>query len=311
MKDTDMRLVPYEVKGLLDEEEREGIIQLEEETIPEGVKLINAPLAWEKGYMGNGVQIAVLDTGCDVNHPDLRDNIINVMNFTKEDGGNASIVTDYNGHGTHVVGTICANGKLKGVAPNAKIHVLKVLDGKGNGQVTALVNAINYAVSLGVDVISMSLGCAVSISTLRSAINRAIDRNIVVICASGNNGDGNADTVELAYPAGYNNVVSVGAINNKKMSADFSNSNDELDLVAPGVDVLSTCTKGDYIMMDGTSMATPHITGVMALLIEWGKEEFGRKLSETELYAQLIKNTMDLDIEKTLVGNGMVYINRM
>lgn len=310
MKDTDVRLIPYEVIGVLDEEEN-GIVQLEKETIPEGVKLTNAQYAWDKGYTGKGVKIAVLDTGCNVDHEDLRENIINVMNFTKEDGGNANIVTDYNGHGTHVVGTICANGKLKGVAPNAEVYVIKVLDKDGNGQVTGLVNAINYAVSLGVDIISMSLGCIMSISTLRSAINRAIERDIVVICASGNEGDGNAETIEIAYPAGYNNVISVGAINNKKMSADFSNSNNELDLVAPGVDILSTCNKGDYIMMTGTSMATPHITGAMALLIEWSREEFGRKLSETELYAQLIKNTKDLDIARTLVGNGMVYIDRI
>ncbi len=278
--------------------------------IPIGVDMINAPYMWMNGYTGHGVKIAVIDTGC-ADHQDLRENIIGGKNFTNEDGCNPDIFTDYNGHGTHVCGTICANGNIRGIAPNAKILVLKVLDGKGNGTITSLINAINYAVEQKVDIISMSLGFPTDLVELRYAVNKALDKGIVIICACGNSGDGKGETDEITYPAYYNRVISVGAIDNIRLGANFTNSNKEVDLVAPGVDIVSTYLNNGYATLSGTSMATPHVTGAIALLKQWSTIEFGRNLSETELYAQLIKNTIKLNLNRRIQGNGMLYIGRL
>lgn len=275
--------------------------------IPPGINAINVPYVWRKGYSGKNVKIAVLDTGCCTTHPDLKGNIIGGRNFTNEDNGNVNIYEDYNGHGTHICGTIAGNGRILGVAPNASLLILKVLDKRGAGNLQGLINAINYAISQKVDIISMSLGCSVDIAEFHTVIKKAVNNNILVVCASGNSGDNNANTMEIDYPAGYNEVISVGATDNTRLSATFTNSNKEVDLVAPGVNVLSTFLDNKYRSLNGTSMAVPHVTGALALLIEWTTKEFGRKLSEVELYGQLIKNTIDLNIPRTIQGNGLIF----
>lgn len=276
--------------------------------IPANISMINPFALWNKGITGEGIKVAVIDTGC-VKHSDLERNIIGGRNFTNEDKGNPDIYEDYCGHGTHVAGTICANGKIKGVAPNAKLLILKVLDKNGNGNVESIVNAVNYATSQKVDIINMSLGCKANIPEFQDAVKRAINNGIVVVSASGNEGDGKADTIEIDYPSGYEQVISVGAMDNRRLTATFSNSNCYVDLLAPGVNVISTSYDGNYALMDGTSMACPHISGVLALLKEWGRIEFGRTLSVMELYAQLIKNTIELNgIDRKIQGNGLMFL---
>ena len=283
-------------------------IKSQEGYIPSNISMINPFSLWNKNITGNGVKIAVLDSGC-ATHTDLEKNIIGGRNFTNEDKGNIDIYTDYRGHGTHVAGTICANGKIKGVAPNAKLLILKVLDKNGNGNMESLVNAVNYAISQKVDIINMSLGCRVNISEFQDVIKKAINNNIVVVSASGNDGDGKSDTNEIDYPSYYEQVISVGAMDNKRLTAKFSNSNCYVDVLAPGVNIISTAPNNSYVTMDGTSMSCPHITGVMALLKEWGRNEFERDLSVMELYAQLIKNTTELNgINRKIQGNGMVFL---
>lgn len=301
------RLVPFNIE----EESNEALnnyLITQNGYIPTGVNMINAPIMWQKGFKGEGITIAVIDTGCVMNHPDLKENIIGGKNFTTEDDGNEDIYEDYLGHGTHVCGTIAGNGHILGVAPKAKLLVLKVLDKNGNGNMIAVTNAINYAVKQKVDIISLSLGCPSSIPQLKTAIERAIAKNILVVCACGNSGDNLPYTVEIDYPAYYNEVISVGAVDNTKTNAEFSNSNKEIDLVAPGVNIVSTHLNNGYAKLDGTSMATPHVTGALALLKQQTTYEFGRVLSEKELYAQLIKNTIELNLPKGVQGNGMICL---
>ena len=284
--------------------------------IPEGVKLIGAPKFWEKGRKGEGVIIAIIDTGCDVTHPDLEDRIVGIRNFTTDDGSNKDIVTDYVGHGTHVAGIIAANENgsgIIGVAPRAKILILKALS-KNGGSYNWVVNAINYAVSKKVDIISMSLGGKFDDRNLHNAIKEAVKKDILVVCAAGNDGDRKKDTVEISYPAGYNEVISVGSINLNRKSSRFSASNNEVDLVAPGQGlddrgIMSTAPGNKYVEMQGTSMATPHVAGALALIINWAKEEFGRDLTEVEIYAQLIKRTVSLGYDKRIEGNGMLFLD--
>ena len=277
--------------------------------VPSNINLISAPLLWNQGYSGNGVKIAVIDTGCCTTHPDLKNNIIGGRNFTSEDNGDPNKYEDGNSHGTHCCGIIAGNGHILGVAPNANLLVLKVLESNGNGNLESVVNAVNYAVDQKVDIISMSLGCPTDVPELYNAIKRAVDNNIIVVSACGNNGDGNAETIERDFPSSYPEVVSVGAIDNTRKCAVFSNSNIYVDLVAPGVKIVSTGLNDGYVTLSGTSMSTPHVAGALALLIEKTTKEFGRKLDECELYAQLIKNTLKIsNIDIKMQGNGMLYL---
>ena len=284
----------------------------EEEYVPEGVNMINAPFMWDKGFTGKDVKIAVIDSGCDMTNQDLKDRIVGGRNFTDEDNGDISKYQDYNGHGTHVCGTIAAlnnNYGVTGVAPDAKLLILKALDKDGAGSMISVIDAINFAINQNVDIISMSLGTSVDVDELHQAIIKAVDSNILVVCAAGNEGDNRATTDEFSYPAGYNEVISVGAVDNSKSSATFTNSNKQVDLVAPGVDVISTFLNGEYASLSGTSMATPHVAGFLALLIELSKKEFGRELTEAELYGQLIKNTETLQMSRNLQGNGFLFMD--
>ncbi len=283
--------------------------------IPDGVKIIGASEFWERGNKGENITIAIIDTGCDINHPDLKDRIIGVRNFTSDSRRDVNNVIDYVGHGTHVAGTIAAsdNGKgIVGVAPKAKLLILKALSRSG-GQYSWVINAINYAVSKNVDIISMSLGGPIDNPQLHKAIKGAVDNEILVVCAAGNSGDNNASTIELSYPAAYNEVISVGSFNANRQASGFSSSNNEVDLVAPGQGygnngVISTAPGGKYVEMQGTSMATPHVAGALALIKNWANKTFGRKLTEAELYAQLIRKTVTLGYSKNTEGNGMLYL---
>ena len=236
----------------------------------EGAKLIGADKFGEKGRYGEGVTIAVIDTGVDKNHPNLKDRIIDCRNFTDENNGRVDLVDDYVGHGTHTAGIIGAsdigdNGII-GVAPKCNLMILKAL-GKRGGKIEWIVNAINYAVEKKVDIINMSLGCTCDDDSLKRAVKKAIDKGISCVVAVGNNGDNNANRGVLScYPGGL------------------------------------------YQELKGTSMSAPFVSGALALLKNWFKMEFKRECSEAELYAQLIKRTMDLNLDKNIQGNGILYL---
>ncbi|MGL4913165.1 MAG: S8 family peptidase [Romboutsia sp.] len=303
-EDINVKLLPF----ILHEEFRG-----KQSKAPYGVEMIKAKSLWGEGTQGEGVKIAVIDSGCDINHESLKSNIIGVRNFTDEDGKNQNIVTDRVGHGTHVVGTIAANGNdntILGVAPKAGIYVLKAIDRTGSGKLSWVINAIYYAVSQNVDIISMSLGMPQSTEKLEKAIKEAVNSGISVVCAAGNEGDGNANDFEYSYPAAYKEVISVGAVDKKSIPANFSNANLNIDVVAPGVDILSTYPNNQFAILSGTSMATPHVSGSLALLKNWSREEFKRDLNETELYAQLIKHTKLLQYSRAVQGNGLVYLSQ-
>ena len=295
-----VRLIPYQV-----------IAEVEEVTeVPKGVDMIQAPKVWEK-TKGKGVTIAILDTGCDMTHPDLKERVIGGRNFTRDDKGIKEVYRDYNGHGTHVAGTMAATVNQKGVvgvAPEANLLIVKVLDRNGSGQYEWIINGIYYAIEQKVDIISMSLGGPEDVPELHEAIQKAVENNILVVCAAGNEGDGQDSTDEFGYPGSYNEVISVGAINLERQISDFTNSNNEVDLVAPGENILSTYLKGKYAKLSGTSMATPHVSGALALLKALTFESFERELTEPELYAQLIKRTVPLGNSPKIEGNGMEYL---
>ncbi|WP_051236228.1 S8 family peptidase [Paenibacillus pinihumi] len=297
--------------------------------IPQGIKMIQAPELWNQGHKGEGVVIAVIDSGCDVNHPDLKDRVIDKHNFVPSEG-KADDVTDHSGHGTHVAGTIAAaeNGAgVIGVAPKAELVILKVMQRiieQGQEEFGAsnqsIINAIRLCINWNkngkrIRVINMSLGGKDNDPELHKAIQDAVNHDILVVCAAGNEGelrdggDCGVKNDELSYPGAYPEVLEVGAVGLDGRFPCFTNTNLELDLVAPGVNIQSTWPGGNYMAISGTSMASPHVAGAAALIINLCEDKFDRTFTEPEIYAQLIKRTDFRDEDPKLVGNGLLNLN--
>ncbi|WP_018933802.1 S8 family peptidase [Gracilibacillus lacisalsi] len=303
-----VHLIPYTIQSIEDSKNE----------TPEGIQLVQAPAIWEKSNEGEGIVIAVIDTGIESDHPDLKERIIGGRNFTSDYNGDQDNYEDNNGHGTHVSGTIAASldGEgVVGVAPKAKLLSLKALTGEGSGEYDWIIDAINYAVEWRgpnnerARVICMSLGGPNDVDEMHEAIQHAVNQDVSVVVAAGNEGDGDEETPEYAYPAAYTEVICVGAVDMELQLAPFSNTNKEVDLVAPGVDVLSTYIDNKFAKLSGTSMAAPHVAGALALLINLSEKEFDRSLVEPEIYAQLIRRTLPLDYQKSAEGNGFLLLN--
>ncbi|SDI32117.1 S8 family peptidase [Natribacillus halophilus] len=300
-----VRLIPFK---------REEVLTVSSE-VPRGIDIVQAPALWEAGHRGTGKVIAVIDTGCETTHPDLQPRITGGRNFTTDYDGDENNFSDNNGHGTHVAGTIAAaetGDGVVGAAPEADLFILKALSGDGSGQMEWIIDAIRYAVDWRgpngerIRVITMSLGGPEDIPALHEAIAYAVQQDVSVVCAAGNEGDGEEHTDQFAYPAAYNEVIAVGAVNFEREITPFTNTNDEIDLVAPGVNILSTYLDGGYARLTGTSMSTPHVSGGLALLINVMEDEFNRDLSEAEVYAQLLRRTVPIGYSTREEGNGLL-----
>lgn len=233
--------------------------------IPWGVARVEAPAAWKQGQ-GRGIKVAVIDTGVDCTHPDLQCDFSKGANIL-EPGADPM---DDNEHGTHVSGTIAGRGNgggLLGVAPQATIIPVKVLNKDGEGSLSDIVKGINWATKAGVDVINMSLGGDTGSAALERAVKKALAAGVVVVAAAGNSGP-NPDTV--GYPGGYAGVIAVAASDSGDKVAKFSSRGEAVAVIAPGVDIKSTVPGGGYATESGTSMASPHVAGLAALALERG-----------------------------------------
>jgi len=217
---------------------------------------IKTPLATQQ------VPVAVIDTGIYYTHPDLIGNVN--MGATYVAGSGDS--TDDHGHGTHVAGTVAAVNNtigVLGVAPKAQVWGVKVLDSSGSGSYSNIALGIDWAAANAMKVINMSLGGPLDSAAVRTSCSNANAAGILIVAAAGNEG-----AKKLSFPGGYVTVMCVSAVDNKNALASFSSYGNQVDICAPGVNVLSTIPEDWYAYFDGTSMASPHVAGTAALV--WG-----------------------------------------
>jgi subtilisin family serine protease len=271
-------------------------------------KDIDAVDAWEKEQGEPEIIIAVLDTGVDLDHPDLKDNLFSTGH---DYVNNDNIADDDNdlehGHGTHVAGIAAGKGDngigIAGVCWKCLILPVKVLAANGWGTDSNIALGIGWAARSGAKVINMSFGSTGNGATLETAVNNAYLQGCVLVAAMGNN-----DLQETNYPAGYPEVIAVGAINNKGIrctTADWdspygSTYGNNIDVVAPGDNILSCLNNGDYGYMRGTSMATPFVAGACALLWSWNTD-----LTNAEIRQIIGETAVDVTTGTASVGWDM------
>lgn len=223
--------------------------------------LIETEAGWNVSKGSSDVTVAVIDTGVDTNHPDLRDQLVSGTNVVTPD----TAPNDDVGHGTHVAGVIGAlvnnNLGVAGMNWYSRIMPVKVLDSSGAGSTYAVAQGIIWAVDNGAKVINMSLGNYADAAFLHDAIKYAYDHDVVLIAASGND-----NTETPGYPAAYPEVFAVAATDAQQNKAPFSNYGDYIDVAAPGVSIASTYPGSQYAALSGTSMASPHVTALAALI---------------------------------------------
>lgn len=230
-------------------------------TIPWGVRRIGAPETWSAST-GYRIRIGVIDTGADFNHPDLRHSLARGINLLNR----VNLPFDDNGHGTHIAGTISAAGGsqgMMGVAPRSLVFPVKAFDHNGSAYVSDIILGIDWCVRNRMHIVNMSFGMKSNSQALQNIIRKAYNAGIIVVASSGNDKKGRG----ADYPARYAQTISVGATNKDGKIASFSNYGPCIDIYAPGEKITSAWLGGGYKEMSGTSMATSHVSGSIALLL--------------------------------------------
>ncbi|MEC1682076.1 S8 family peptidase [Bacillus mojavensis] len=244
---------------------------------------IQVKQAWKEGLTGKNVKIAVIDSGISP-HDDLSiSGGYSAVSYT-------SSYKDDNGHGTHVAGIIGAkhNGYgIDGVAPEAQIYAVKALDQNGSGDLQGLLKGIDWSIANGMDIVNMSLGTSSDSQILHDAMDKAYEKGVLLVAASGNDGNGKP----VNYPAAYSSVVAVSATDQHNQLAAFSTTGNEVEFSAPGTDITSTYLHQYYATGSGTSQATPHAAAMFALLKQ---RDPGN--TNVQLRALMQKNSVDLGI---------------
>jgi thermitase len=267
-----------------------------------GMVKVQAPQAWDVTVGSPSINIAILDTGVDLDHPDLADKLISNINFS-----NSGTTDDVYGHGTHVAGIAAAmidNGiGVAGLGYTSTIMNVKVLSDVGAGAYSWIASGIIWAADNGAEVINMSLGGSSNSSTLEDAINYAWSKGVVVVAAAGNSGDSTP-----MYPAYYTSCIAVAATDANDARASWSNYGDWVDAAAPGVSVYSTLRDNGYGYKSGTSMASPHVAGLAALVFTTVSDANGDGKLNDEVRSRL-EATCD-DIGVTGIGYGRINAAR-
>ncbi len=268
---------------------------LDSQIVPWGIEKINAPKAWNEST-GKRIKIAIIDSGINKNHPDLKERVVGGISFIN----NTEYWNDESGHGTSVAGVIGATDNIfgvVGVAPESELYSVKVIGASG-GKLSNFIQGLQWAIDNDIDIIVMSLGIPVDSPSLHKIVDEGHSNGIILVAASGKDG-------QIYYPAKYSSVIAVGSINENNELTSENGAGEELELVAPGADIISTSANG-YASFDGTSMAVPHVAGVIALL-----KENNPLLSNNEIRAKLQRDAFDLGSsgKDNYFGYGLVSVN--
>ena len=259
-----------------------------------GLKQLNVPATWSI-TKGEGITAMVIDTGHPV-HPDIGDNATPGKNCIKGEP-----IEDENGHHSHCTGIICAKDNgigMVGVAPEAKSISVKALAKNGSGSYTGLCDALDYAIEMKPDVVSMSLGGPSPNKQIHDRIKKLYEMNIPVVCAAGNSGLGG-----VGYPAAYSETIAIAAYDKYGKIARFSSVGDKVEWAAPGVNIYSTYLNNGYASLSGTSMACPFITGVICLMLaKHRKQEKATGMNDCKTVAQIREHLLKYTHDKGAVG---------
>jgi serine protease AprX len=293
--------------------------------VDDSVPLINTPAVWNMGYGGKGIKVAVIDTGIDKNHPALSGKVVSEVSTHSEEGVNTP-----GSHGTHCAGIIASNdASYKGVSPDVDLINVKVLTGgspwdEGYGEAEDVIMGIQEAVNRGADVISMSLGwshigngweCSDGYCILCEAVDNAVKAGVVVVVAAGNEntaGSTSGADTNLRCPGNARSVITVGGTDKKdNMYADWTYSASSIgptsyglskpDIVAPGKSIRSTVLNNQWGLKTGTSMSTPHVAGICALMLDKNPT-----LSCADIKNLLKQTAVDLGFDQNAQGAGRV-----
>ncbi len=230
------------------------------QVLPWGIDRIDAELVWPSGNTANPIKVGIVDTGISKDHPDLKANIKGGVNTIRP----GRSWNDDNGHGSHVAGTVGALNNTIGVigaGPAVDLYAIKVLNAGGSGYLSDVIEGIEWGVANNMKVLNMSLGASSDVQSFHDAITAAYNAGVVLVAAAGNSGG------SVIFPAAYSEVIAVGATDASNTLASFSSRGPEVDLAAPGVSVYSTYKGTGYATLSGTSMATPHVAGAAALVL--------------------------------------------
>ncbi|WP_102348605.1 S8 family serine peptidase [Bacillus sp. Marseille-P3661] len=265
--------------------EKDKMVELNTEVTDWGIKKTKSSTAWETHYTGKGVKVAVLDTGIETQHNDLK--ITGGISFITEENGDTSY-NDYNGHGTHVAGIISAQHNdigVLGVAPDVELYSIKALDQNGAGYLSDVVAGIDWAITNNIDIINLSIGMSTYSQILADVIDYAYQSGMFIVAAAGNSGNSSGTGDNIDYPARLEGAIAVGATTLNNTRASFSSTGPALELTAPGDTILSSYINNNYEYLNGTSMAAPFVTGIAALLKqaypEWTNDQLRSHMRET------------------------------
>jgi subtilisin family serine protease len=275
------------------------------QTVPWGIDRVfagsaNRGTTWGKST-GSAIKVAILDTGIDKSHEDLAGIVM---------GGTTTVdstpwYSDGNGHGTHVAGTVAAQNNtlgVVGVAPSAHLYGVKVLSDSGSGSLTSVVAGIEWAANNGMQIINMSLGTSSHSQAMQDAVDYAYyTKGLLVVSSAGNSGNVRGTGDNVGYPARYASVIAVAASTSSNTRASFSSTGPAVELIAPGASILSTTPKNTYSTYSGTSMASPHVAGVAALV--WAANP---GLTAEGLRITLQQTAQNLGLKPDHQGYGLV-----
>lgn len=299
--------------------EKNGEMHAHDQTTPYGIEITDADVAIDDGHTGDGVSVAILDTGIDAQHETLEENLgegwaTEDAACTTDCGGGPPWASgndidecleewdDDNDHGSHVAGTAAAADNdvgVLGVAPDATLHAVKVLDCGGSGSFDDIAAGIEWSADQGHEVQNMSLGSDSDSDVVDDAIEYAVERNVVIVASAGNDGE---CTDCVGYPARHPEVIAVSATDENDDLASFSSTGPEVELAAPGVDVLSSIPRDDYAEFDGTSMSAPHVSGGAATVIADGTTD------REEVRQQLKDGADDIGLDENEQGAGRLNV---